>query len=275
MHVITVMLAALACESHARRMHTTRDARLQSHRAAALAHPAQRLAGLLLALDPAAGWHIFGLGHGRGKAPFPSYCSQRQGVSRCRQIHALATAPEPAMRIGHGYDIHRMASRDEAGQPVVISGVLFDGSHAPDFELGCVAHSDGDVVYHSVVDAILGALTMPDIGQLFPDNDPRLRGANSEIFMEEAYSRMQQRGYRVGNVDVTLICQKPRVNVMHEGNQVKELMMKNIVRLLRTDSSRVNVKARTHEKVDSVGECRALECHVVIVLEADPELATV
>ena len=96
---------------------------------------------------------------------------------------------------------------------MVISGVTFDGSDAPDFELGCIAHSDGDVVYHSVVDAILGALTMPDIGQLFPDNDPRLRGANSESFMEEAYSRMRLRGYRIGNVDVTLICQKPRVNV--------------------------------------------------------------
>lgn len=122
-------------------------------------------------------------------------------------------AAEPIIRIGHGYDIHRMASREEAGQPVVISGVTFDGSDAPDFELGCVAHSDGDVVYHSVVDAILGALTMPDIGQLFPDNDPRLRGANSEIFMVEAYDRMRKRGYCIGNVDVTLICQKPRVNV--------------------------------------------------------------
>ena len=165
------------------------------------------------------------------------------------------TADQPTLRIGHGYDIHRMASREEAGQPVVISGVTFDGSTAPDFELGCVAHSDGDVVYHSVVDAILGALTLPDIGQLFPDNDPRLKGANSEIFMTEAYDRMRQRGYRIGNVDVTLICQKvraaglsrgptskrspldvctctdsllvacppppqPRVNVLHEGKQV-------------------------------------------------------
>lgn len=103
---------------------------------------------------------------------------------------AVESCAEPLMRIGHGYDIHRMASREEAGQPVVISGVSFDGSDAPDFELGCVAHSDGDVVYHSVVDAILGALSMPDIGQLFPDNDPRLRGADSEIFMKEAYDRM-------------------------------------------------------------------------------------
>jgi len=195
--------------------------------------------------------------------------------SRSQSLEMIATpAVEPFLRIGHGYDIHRMATREEAGQPVVISGVTFDGTDAPDFELGCVAHSDGDVVYHSVVDAILGALTMPDIGQLFPDNDPRLRGANSEIFMVEAYDRMRKRGYCIGNVDVTLICQKPRVNVVHEGHQVKEKMISNIGRLLHTDLSRVNVKARTHEKVDSVGECRALECHVVLTLERDPEVPT-
>ena len=116
---------------------------------------------------------------------------------------------EPMIRLGHGYDIHRLDSRENAGQPIVIAGVRFDGSpgHAPDFELGCVAHSDGDVVYHSVVDAILGALTMPDIGCLFPDNDPRLKGADSSIFMEEAYKRMVGRNYRIGNCDVTLICQ--------------------------------------------------------------------
>jgi len=195
-------------------------------------------------------------------------------AGRTRRIDAIAVSPlssEPLLRIGHGYDIHRMDTREEAGQPVVISGVTFDGSDAPDFELGCVAHSDGDVVYHSVVDAILGALTMPDIGQLFPDNDPRLRGANSEIFMVEAYSRMRGRGYRIGNCDVTLICQKPRVNVEHNGRQVKTIMIENLARLLHSDLSRINVKARTHEKVDSVGECRALECHVVLVIERDPE----
>jgi len=183
-----------------------------------------------------------------------------------------AVAAEPRLRIGHGYDIHRMAPRAEAGQPLVISGVKFDGSDAPEFELGCVAHSDGDVVYHSVVDAILGALTMPDIGQLFPDNDPRLKGSDSEMFMIEAYDRMRKRGYTIGNVDVTLICQKPRVNVEHAGGQVKEKMIHNLARLLHTDVSRVNVKARTHERVDSVGECRALECHVVVVIERDPNV---
>ena len=205
----------------------------------------------------------------------------------------------------------RNETTQAAGQPIVISGVRFDGSpgHAPDFELGCVAHSDGDVVYHSVVDAILGALTLPDIGCLFPDNDPRLKGADSSIFMEEAYARMVARDYRIGNCDVTscagadastfrydaphtthtqiprrasepthpadrrlsqvtLICQKPKVNVeTAEGLSVKQLMRDNLARLLRTPVECLNVKARTHEKVDSVGECRALECHVVLTLE--------
>ena len=182
-----------------------------------------------------------------------------------------AVDDEPALRCGHGYDIHRMAPRGECpdGQPLVIGGVRFDGSpgHAADFELGCVAHSDGDVIYHSVVDAILGALTLPDIGQLFPDNDPRLRGADSQIFMEEAYKRMGERGYRIGNCDVTLILQKPKVNVEYEGVHVKNRMKENLVRLLHTAPGRVNVKARTHEKVDSVGEGRAVECHVILNLE--------
>jgi 2-C-methyl-D-erythritol 2,4-cyclodiphosphate synthase len=176
---------------------------------------------------------------------------------------------EPLIRIGHGYDIHRMAPREEAGQPVVIGGVKFDGSDAPDFDLGCVANSDGDVIYHSVVDAILGAITEPDIGQLFPDGKgSEWAGADSEIFMVEAYDRMAKRGYCIGNVDITMICEKPRLNVdSPRGGKVKQMMIDNVARLLKTDVSRVNVKARTHEKVDSVGECRALECHVVLIME--------
>ena len=178
-------------------------------------------------------------------------------------------AKQPALRIGHGYDIHQMATRAEAGQPMVIGGVRFDGSDAPDFELGCVANSDGDVIYHSVVDAILGALTMPDIGQLFPDGKgSKWTGADSEVFMVEAYERMTRRGYVIGNIDVTVVCEKPRLNVdSPHGGKVKQMMIDNMARLLMTDASRINVKARTHEKVDSVGECRALEAHAVLILE--------
>jgi len=128
-------------------------------------------------------------------------------------------------------------------------------------ELGVVAHSDGDVVYHSIVDAIFGALTLPDIGQVFQDSDPRWKGCDSGKFMDHARSVMERYGYRIGNVDVTLILERPKVA------SFKPAMKDNIVRLLDTTPGRVNVKARTHERVDSVGELRSLSCHVVLTLE--------
>ena len=159
-------------------------------------------------------------------------------------------ADDPPLRIGHGYDIHRL----EPDLPLVIGGVKVE------FEKGSAAHSDGDAIYHSVTDGILGAIGLPDIGQLFPDNDPKWKGADSEKFMVAAVELMKQRGYCIGNVDVTLILQKPKVK------DIKPLMKANLVRILETKDTRVNVKARTHEKVDSVGESRAWEVHVVLTL---------
>ena len=180
------------------------------------------------------------------------------------------------LRIGHGFDIHRMAPIEEAGQPVVIGGVVID--HKPlkwtdaegkyvekggiyESELGVVAHSDGDVIYHSIVDAIFGALTLPDIGQVFQDTDPRWKGCDSSKFMEHALEVMKGHGYRIGNIDVTLILERPKVA------SFKPQMKENIVSLLETTPGRVNIKARTHERVDSVGELRSLSCHVVVTLE--------
>ena len=183
------------------------------------------------------------------------------------------------LRIGHGFDIHRMAPLSEAGQPIVIGGVVID--HSPQkwtdvtgqycgtpggiYEtiLGVVAHSDGDVIYHSIVDAIFGALTLPDIGQVFQDTDPRWKGCDSGKFMEHAATIMKEYGYRIGNIDVTLILERPKVA------SFKPAMKENIVRLLDTTPGRVNIKARTHERVDSVGELRSLSCHVVLTLELD------
>lgn len=180
------------------------------------------------------------------------------------------------LRIGHGFDIHRMVPLPEAGQPVVIGGVVIDhtdqkwtdadGKYGPpgsiyETQLGVLAHSDGDVIYHSLVDAIFGALTLPDIGQVFQDTDPRWRGADSSKFMEHAAEVMEYYGYQIGNCDVTLILERPKVAGF------KPRMKENIVRLLRTTPGRVNVKARTHERVDSVGELRSLSCHVVVTLE--------
>mmetsp|Transcript_16117 Transcript_16117/g.34954 ORF Transcript_16117/g.34954 Transcript_16117/m.34954 type:complete len:268 (+) Transcript_16117:172-975(+) len=185
-----------------------------------------------------------------------------------------------AIRIGHGFDIHRMAPLEEAGQPVVIGGVEIphkdqkwtdaEGKYVEkggiyETQLGVVAHSDGDVIYHSVVDAIFGALTLPDIGQVFQDTDPRWRGCDSSKFMEHAYAVMTEYGYQIGNIDVTLILERPKVASFKPG------MKENIVSLLQTTPGRVNIKARTHEQVDSVGELRSLSCHVCLTLELIPD----
>uniref|UniRef100_A0A7S2EU03 2-C-methyl-D-erythritol 2,4-cyclodiphosphate synthase n=1 Tax=Trieres chinensis TaxID=1514140 RepID=A0A7S2EU03_TRICV len=185
------------------------------------------------------------------------------------------------MRIGHGFDIHRMAPIEEAGQPVVIGGVVVthkdqkwtdaEGKYVEkggiyETQLGVVAHSDGDVIYHSIVDAIFGALTLPDIGQVFQDTDPRWKGCDSSKFMEHAYEVMTGYGYKIGNIDVTLILERPKVA------SFKPAMKENIVSLLRTAPGRVNIKARTHERVDSVGELRSLSCHVVLTLERTGEI---
>jgi 2-C-methyl-D-erythritol 2,4-cyclodiphosphate synthase len=183
------------------------------------------------------------------------------------------------IRIGHGFDIHRMAPLDVAGQPIVIGGVEiphppqkwtdvtgeYCGEKGGVYEtlLGVVAHSDGDVIYHSIVDAIFGALTLPDIGQVFQDTDPRWKGCDSSKFMEHAATVMKGYGYKIGNVDVTLILERPKVAAF------KPSMKENIVRLLGTTPGRVNIKARTHERVDSVGELRSLSCHVVLTLELE------
>ncbi len=153
-------------------------------------------------------------------------------------------------RIGHGFDLHRL----EEGHRLIVGGVHIE------HDRGCVAHSDGDVVYHSVVDAILGALGQDDIGQLFPDNDPNWKGADSRVFMEEAVKRMRQAGFAIGNLDVTVILQRPKLSPH------KSAIKANLAGLLGCEVSQVNIKGKTHEKVDAVGENRAIACHVVVLL---------
>jgi len=153
-------------------------------------------------------------------------------------------------RIGHGFDLHRL----EPGLPLIVGGVRFEHDH------GCAAHSDGDVVYHAVTDALLGALAMDDIGQLFPDNDPKWKGADSRIFIEEAVRRMTGAGYRLGNLDVTVVLQRPKLSPH------KAAIRANLARFLNAELSQVNIKGKTHEKVDAIGEGRAIGCHVVALL---------
>lgn len=153
-------------------------------------------------------------------------------------------------RVGHGFDLHRL----EPGYPLIIGGINIP------HDRGCEAHSDGDVLLHCVVDAILGALGLPDIGQIFPDNDPKWKGAPSSVFMEEAVRLMHEAGYELGNLDATLILQRPKVSPH------KEAIRANLCKLLGADPSVVNLKAKTHEKVDSLGENRSIAAHTVVLL---------
>ena len=155
-------------------------------------------------------------------------------------------------RIGHGFDLHRL----ESDLPLIVGGVKLE------HDRGCAAHSDGDVVYHAVTDALLGALAMEDIGQLFPDNDQKWKGADSRIFVEEAIKRVTDAGYRVGNVDVTVILQRPKLGPH------KQSIRGNLADLLGCALDQVNLKGKTHEKVDSLGENRSIACHVVALLIA-------
>ncbi|KAL5727178.1 2-C-methyl-D-erythritol 2,4-cyclodiphosphate synthase [Ranunculus cassubicifolius] len=153
-------------------------------------------------------------------------------------------------RVGHGFDLHRL----EVGYPLIIGGI--DIPH----EKGCEAHSDGDVLLHCVVDAILGALGLPDIGQIFPDNDPKWKGCRSSVFIEEAVRLMHEAGYEIGNLDATLILQRPKLSPH------KETIRTNLSNLLGADPSVINLKAKTHEKVDSLGENRSIAAHTVVLL---------
>lgn len=162
------------------------------------------------------------------------------------------------LRIGHGYDLHRLEPRPPAGagRELIVGGVSLE------FDRGPIAHSDGDVLYHAVVDAILGALALPDIGQLFPDNAPENAGRDSRVFVEEARRRMGQMGFELVNLDATVILERPRIG------PVKDRIRQNLSMLLGLPVARVNVKGKSHEKVDAVGEGRAIESHVVVLLES-------
>jgi len=153
-------------------------------------------------------------------------------------------------RIGHGFDLHRL----EPEHPLVVAGQTIE------HDRGCVAHSDGDVVLHAVTDAILGALGQEDIGQLFPDDDDKWKGADSSVFLTEAVRLMAHAGYRLGNMDITIILQSPKLSPH------KQAMRETLVKLLECDLSQVNIKGKTHEKVDALGENRAIACHVVVLL---------
>jgi 2-C-methyl-D-erythritol 2,4-cyclodiphosphate synthase len=159
-------------------------------------------------------------------------------------------------RIGHGYDLHRLEplAPEGAGQPFILGGITIE------HPLGPVGHSDGDVLLHAVTDAILGALGEPDIGQLFSDSDPKWHQAASSLFLEEAVNRMKSRGFEIGNLDCTIICERPKI-IPH-----KPAIVAALAKALGVGPDRINVKGKTHEGVDAVGQGQAIEVHVVALL---------
>lgn len=164
------------------------------------------------------------------------------------------------LRIGHGYDLHRLApfpGPDERGRPVrplIVGGVSLE------HDRGIVAHSDGDALYHAVTDALLSAIGGEDIGRLFPDTDPRHAGEDSSVYLAEAARRAREQGWVVVNVSATVVLERPKV-ATHA-----RVMAANMARLLGVDATRAHVKGKTHEGVDAVGEGRAIEVHAVALL---------
>ena len=155
------------------------------------------------------------------------------------------------MRIGHGYDVHRLVEcRD-----LVLGGVTIP------FEKGLLGHSDADVLLHAVMDALLGAAGLGDIGKLFPDTNSAYKGISSMILLEKVAVALKEKGYTVGNVDVTMIAQKPKLR-----SYIPQ-MEENIARVLQVSADKINVKATTEEHLGFTGDGSGMSCHAVCILE--------
>ena len=156
------------------------------------------------------------------------------------------------MRIGHGYDVHRLV----ADRDLILGGVKIP------YELGLQGHSDADVLLHAVMDALLGAAALRDIGYHFPDTDPAYKGADSRMLLREVGKKITAAGYCISNIDVTMIAQKPKLK------DYIPTMVSNIAKDLEIAENQVNVKATTEEKLGFTGDGSGMSCHAVCLLEA-------
>ena len=155
------------------------------------------------------------------------------------------------MRIGHGYDVHRLVENRE----LILGGVKIP------YELGLDGHSDADVLLHAVMDALLGAAALRDIGYHFPDTDMRYKGADSRALLRAVKEKLDAAGYRVENVDVTMIAQRPKLK-----DHIPQ-MMENIAQDLGVALEQVNVKATTEEHLGFTGSGEGMACHAVCLIE--------
>lgn len=155
------------------------------------------------------------------------------------------------MRIGFASDIHRLVPE----RKLILAGV-----HIP-YDLGEEAHSDGDVVYHAVAESILGALALGDLGKHFPDTDPKYKDMHSSIIMKHVVFLMEEEGYEVGNIDISITLQRPKIAGFIED------MRLNIARLLNTEIRNVSLKAGTNEGLDAIGQGMAVKAESIVLLK--------
>lgn len=154
------------------------------------------------------------------------------------------------IRIGHGYDVHRLVN----GRELILGGVEIP------YEKGLDGHSDADVLLHAICDAIIGALSLGDIGKLYPDNDDKFLNINSRILLKNVAKRMAEAGYITGNVDATVIAQSPKLS------PYIDQMKKNIAEDLSTNEQNVNVKATTEEHLGFTGRSEGISAHAVCII---------
>lgn len=154
-------------------------------------------------------------------------------------------------RVGLGYDLHRLVE----DRKLILGGVEIP------YERGLLGHSDADVVLHAITDALLGATGQGDIGELFPDDDPAWKGADSKELLREVMRRVQAEGWRVVNCDLNILAQKPKLK------DHKPAIRARVATLLEVEASRVNIKAKTREGLDAVGRAEAIEVHTVVLIE--------
>lgn len=154
------------------------------------------------------------------------------------------------MRIGYGYDVHQLVE----GRPLIIGGIELE------HDKGLLGHSDADVLLHAITDAILGAVSLGDIGKFFPDDDPKYKGADSKILLKDVYQHVLELGYEIGNLDATIIAERPKFRPHIDA------MRETISNILNTDIFNVNVKATTNEKMGYLGRQEGIQAQAVVLL---------
>jgi 2-C-methyl-D-erythritol 2,4-cyclodiphosphate synthase len=155
------------------------------------------------------------------------------------------------LRIGLGYDLHRTIE----GRPLVLANITIPHTK------GLAGHSDADVVLHALIDAITGAAGLPDVGEMFPNTDPKYKGIDSAELLKGTMARFAATGYRIVNADIIVLAQQPKLSPH------KPAMKKRLAELLNIAESQINIKGKTGESVDAIGEERAIACHCVVLLE--------